>query len=332
MEKSLRERRKARFRVVSPQEASTHHEKLKDVFKLITEKSSNSSDSGFSVDKETILKVFKLTNSTTKADILARLTLIDSMYSTQMNRRYYALDELADFLVNLSEGKDGKLKQMFLDFAKEPEEKLFLFNYVFKERNEKGEFIEVKKNLFSENYGIGKDGSEKGIAISLISKYGYFETECKFPIYDSIACEMFPLVWICCGFDKNMPKLIRYNKDDGRIIGHTTLVEYIKAINLLIKKLDSCYVNYDSLDYYLWSVGKICRGNLSLILSRKEYKDAVEKCPPQPIIIPQKDGSEKKVMEYFNIENIKLDKLDFLKEKPLLDELFKLAKYYRSKK
>ena len=249
------------------------------------------------------------------------------MYSTQMSRRYYALDELADFLAKLSEGKQGKLRQMFLDFAKDPEKNLSLFDFTFKEKKE-----EIKKNLFSESYGIGKDGQDKGVAISLISKYAYFDTKFQFPIYDSIACEMYPLVWTHCGFaKKNMPRLIHQNKG-GRVIGCKTLVEYTKAINLLIRKLDSKDLDYDLLDRFLWFVGKIRRGNLSLVLSREEYEFTMDLHPAHTIKSLSTNGKEKTTTEYFNIEKVDIHKLKYLKKNPLLKKFFELARIYGHKK
>ena len=287
-------------RMTNIQTPGTHLEELQGLFKLLSEKDVEGK-SGFSLDKDAILKVFRKTEEETYMDILARLTLIDSMYSTQMNRRYYALDELASALVTLSNGKRGKLKQLFIDFAKDPEANLSRFDYdVDKEH---------KSNLFSECYGIGKDGKPKGVAISLISKYAYFETDFQFPIYDSIACEMYPLVWKYCGFEnESIPKLM-YQKGNGRVIGDKTIVEYIKAINLLIEKLDCSELNYDLLDRFLWYVGKIRRGNLSLVLSCEHYK----------MTMLDKNG-------IFNIEGVDLNKLDYLKDDPLLFEFFRLAK------
>lgn len=308
----------AKQKEISPQEAAAHLRELQGVFRLLAETDVYQGESGFSADKEAILKVFEITKEETKADILVRLTLIDSMYSTQMSRRYYALDELAEFLVKLSKGKSGKLKQMFLDFAKDPEKanKLFDLN---------------KSNLFSESYGIGKDGSDKGVAISLISKYAYFDTGFQFPIYDSIACEMYPLVWNYCGFDKkSMPKLIHSEK--GRVVGDTTLVEYTKAINLLIRKLDSKDLNYDLLDRFLWFVGKIRRGNLSLVLSREEYEFTTELYPAQTNTTTLNNGKEKTTTEYFNIEKVEIQKLTYLKRNPLLKKFFELARIYGNKK
>lgn len=284
---------------------ATHLKELQNLFKLLSKKDVEGK-SGFSVDKDAILKVFEKTKEETYMDILARLTLIDSMYSTQMSRRYYALDELASVLVTLSMGKPGTLKQMFLDFAKAPEANLSKFDYSVNKKQE--------SNLFSECYGIGKNGKDKGVAISLISKYAYFETGFCFPIYDSIACEMFSLVWTKCGFEnKNRPKLIY--QENGRVLGDKTIVEYVKAINLLIEKLNCSELNYDLLDRFLWYVGKIRRGNLSLVLSCEHYKKTVS----------DKNGT-------FNIEDVDINKLDYLKKDPLLLEFFRLAKFYGHKK
>ena len=316
----------AKKQEISAHEAASHLKELKALFELLAKNDVNKGDSGFSADKEAILKVFEHTKNETKEDILVRLTLIDSMYSTQMSRRYYALDELADFLAKLSEGKQGKLRHMFLDFAKDPEKNLPLFDFTFKEKKE-----EIKKNLFSESFGIGKDGKDKGVAISLISKYAYFDTKFQFPIYDSIACEMFPLVWIHCGFHKkSMPKLIHSEK--GRVVGDTTLVEYTKAINLLIRKLDSKDLNYDLLDRFLWFVGKIRRGNLSLVLSREEYEFTTELYPAQTNTTTLNNGKEKTTTEYFNIEKVEIQKLTYLKRNPLLKKFFELARIYGNKK
>lgn len=314
----------AKLQEISSQEASLHLKELKSLFELLAEKDVYKGDSGFSADKDAILKVFEYTKSETKEDILVRLTLIDSMYSTQMSRRYYALDELADFLVKLSEGKQGKLRQMFLDFAKAPERHLALFDFIFFEGKNK-----VKKNLFSECYGIGKDGNDKGVAISLISKYAYFETEFQFPIYDSIACEMFPLVWHYCGFSKKeMPKLIIYS-EKSKVLGDKTLVEYVKAINLLIEKIGVKRLNYDLLDRFLWFVGKILRGNLSLVLTRDEYKKTLKIYPPKEITSIGKDGKQKVELEVFNIANVDVKKLTFLKTNVRLRKFFELAKFYK---
>jgi hypothetical protein len=100
-----------------------------------------------------------------------------------------------------------------------------------------------------------------------------------------------------------------YQKGNGRVIGDKTIVEYIKAINLLIEKLDCSELNYNLLDRFLWYVGKIRRGNLSLVLSCEHYK----------MTMLDKNG-------IFNIEEVDLNKLDYLKDDPLLFEFFRLAK------
>lgn len=271
---------------------NNNHKKLLNLFEKIH--SEKKDESGYSLGKSTILKVFKATDGYSHEDILARLTLIDSMYSTQMSRRYYGLEELAVALADVHNGKN--LEEAFLDFLKDKNLKPFEL------RNSK----KVKTNLFIEKYGIGKNGEDKGSAVSLISKYAYFETKFKFPIYDSIVREMYPRVWNYCGFPKSEMLEFKYND----------MTSFVEMINLMISKFNSTYVNYDSLDRVLWYVGKIYRGNLSLVLSRKEYDAFAEK------YTKTEDG--KKVFA-FDIATVDLKSLP-IKKDSLVYDFFVLAK------
>lgn len=311
----------AKLREITKPEAAAHHKELQRVLGLLCDKDVYRGESGFSADKDAILKVFEGTKGYTKDGILVRLTLIDSMYSTQMGRRYYALDELAEVLTTLAQGEEDRLKNLFIEFAKNPDKNLKFFTY--------NSDPKTKKNLFSECYGIGKDGKDKGVAISLISKYAYFETGFQFPIYDSIACEMYPLVWHYCGFGKTKPELLV--KNGTNVDGAKTMVAYVKAINLLIDKLDCKGLNYDLLDRFLWFVGKIRRGNLSLVLTRDEYQKTMELYPPQEIK-KESRGKEKIITEYFNIEKVNPAKFGYLKTNKELKAFFELAKFYGHKK
>lgn len=271
---------------------NNNHKKLLNLFEKIH--SEKKDESGYSLGKSTILKVFKATDGYSHEDILARLTLIDSMYSTQMSRRYYGLEELAVALADVHNGKN--LEEAFLDFLKDKNLKPFEL------RNSK----KVKTNLFIEKYGIGKNGEDKGSAVSLISKYAYFETKFKFPIYDSIVREMYPRVWNYCGFPQSEMLEFKYND----------MTSFVEMINLMISKFNSTYVNYDSLDRVLWYVGKIYRGNLSLVLSRKEYDAFAEK------YTKTEDG--KKVFA-FDIATVDLKSLP-IKKDSLVYDFFVLAK------
>ena len=271
---------------------NNNHKKLLNLFEKIH--SEKKDESGYSLGKSTILKVFKATDGYSHEDILARLTLIDSMYSTQMSRRYYGLEELAVALADVHNRKN--LEEAFLDFLKDKDLKPF----------ELRKSKKVKTNLFIEKYGIGKNGEDKGSAVSLISKYAYFETKFKFPIYDSIVREMYPRVWNYCGFPKSEMLEFKYND----------MTSFVEMINLMISKFNSTYVNYDSLDRVLWYVGKIYRGNLSLVLSRKEYDAFAEK------YTKTEDG--KKVFA-FDIATVDLKSLP-IKKDSLVYDFFVLAK------
>lgn len=316
----------AKLRMVTSEDVAKHYKMVQEIFALLNTNDVYQGDSGFTADKDAIVRVFNGTNGSDKADLLVRLTLIDSMYSTQMSRRYYALDELAEVLAKLAEGKKDKLEKDFLAFAKNPEKHLKLFDFTEIEGGKK-----VAKNLFSECYGIGKDGEDKGVAISLISKYAYFLTGFKFPIYDSIACEMYPLVCHFCGWNELEKKKLTISKG-GKVQGAETMISFVNAINSLMAKLGCKGANYDLLDRFLWFVGKIRRGNLSLVLTREEYEKVMHLYPAQTTTTKTKNGKEKAITEYFNIERVDIDKLKFLKKNKTLKLLFEIAKYYGHKK
>ncbi len=189
-----------------------------------------------------------MTQDGTQDNIHARITVLDSMYSTQMNRRYYALIDMAEKLDALR-SKKGDLATAFRDFAKDPTDADIL-------------------ELFNQHFGIGKNGDVKGQAVSLLSKYAYFESGFRFPIYDSIVRDRFPSLWRYCNLGDEVPAM-----------PPNQIQNFIQAINKMILKLglDQGKSWYDALDKLLWNVGKIMRGNLSLVLSEEQYQEFVDK-------------------------------------------------------
>lgn len=274
---------------------------LKEILSLIKNGDDNEGskygNNTYSQDKNVIVKIFNSTDSKSYADILARLTLIDSMYSTQMNRRYYALEEIATKLYKYSQKYD--LAKWFIELAKNPENSNDL-------------------DLFASKYGIDKNCNTKGVAISLISKYAYFETKFNFPIYDSIACEMIPDIWNYCEWD-DIPKYIIYEGKTLKVKGDDTIIAFIKTINNLIDKLGGG-ISYDHLDRLLWFVGKIRRGNLSLVLNKEQY------CKTYKIY-----KTKTKNKDIFYIGNISLNDLEYIQTDNVLCQFFNLAKILENK-
>lgn len=268
--------------------------------------------SGYSVDKTSIENIFNRTKENTKENILARLTIIDSMYSTQMGRRYYGLDELATVISNFS-----NLEELASTFVKNPTDAS-----IFKCKIEGKKLLSLipisrTVSLFNEKYGINKNGEDSGVAISLITKYLYFLTGYKFPIYDSIAMEMFPKLWEYC--DLGYAPRIKPTKHSGADdYGEDAISCFVSAINDLVEKLGlkNEPLKYDIVDRILWYVGKICRGNLSLILGQNEYTALASSYKEQT-------GSD--TFE-FDINKININKLPFLASNKILKEFFELAK------
>ena len=99
-----------------------------------------------------------------------RLHLIDSLYSTQMNKRYYGLEELAESIAQYND------EALILETHN-------LLN---------GQNSEILGALFTGKYGYNSVGQKQKKAVSLISKYLYFLTNYQFPIYDSLVKIAYP--------------------------------------------------------------------------------------------------------------------------------------------
>ncbi|PKP21631.1 MAG: hypothetical protein CVU05_06305 [Bacteroidetes bacterium HGW-Bacteroidetes-21] len=195
-------------------------------------------------DKKIIKKIFELTSKNYDIHaIISRLTIIDSYYSTQMNKRYFGIEDIANKIWELYGNNEKKVETAFIEFAESPSNEIIL-------------------SLFNDNYGIKKDGEEYGKAISLISKYAYFQTNFKFPIYDNLA-------------RKVLPKIFKLYFTNVKITMKSieNIKNYINAINIF--KSNSRINDYNKIDNLLWLTGKIREGNLSLILKKDEYIDFV---------------------------------------------------------
>lgn len=285
-------------------------EHIKEIIEML--KKEDVCDSGYSIDKTSIENIFNSTRENTKENILARLTVIDSLYSTQMGKRYYGLDELATVISSFS-----NLEELAAKFLKAPAHSS-IFQCEVKCKKLFSLIPTTKTiSLFNEKYGINKDGDDSGVAISLISKYLYFLTGYKFPIYDSIAIEMLPKLWEYCKFG-TLPRIkpLKSSRDVG--YGEEAISCFVIAINDLIHKLGlgNDPRKYDIVDRVLWYVGKICRGNLSLIINQDEYTALAQAYKKQT-------GSN---TFKFDITTADLNKLPFLAGNKILKEFFILAK------
>jgi len=198
------------------------------------------SQTKYFTDKKIIGEIFDLTSRTySPQSIISRLTIIDSYYSTQMNKRYYGIEDIANKIWEVSPENENEVKQCFLNFAKNLQNKNI-------------------QALFGKKYGIHKNGTDAGGAISLISKYAYYQTGFEFPIYDRLAKIVYPLIMKKYFPDKTIELSIR----------STDIILFIKSINQLneLSKIN----NYDKLDNLLWLSGKILDGNFSLVFKKKE--------------------------------------------------------------
>ena len=198
----------------------------------------NRDTSPYARAKRLISLPFRFPLRATRMDLaILRLTVIDSFYGTNMSKRYYGIDDIADAICNLGD-TDEIIGSRFLQFIGFPAV----------------DDTEIK-SLFTRRYGLTKKASEAGRAPSLVSKYAYFLTGYQFPIYDSLAVKTFNLLVRCCPF----LQLSRIPNESPISFFHE------------IRNLNRQFEDFDLLDNLLWLTGKVHEGNLSLVLGRAEF-------------------------------------------------------------
>ena len=165
-----------------------------------------------------------------------RLTLIDSLYSTNVAaRRLFGISSLAQSLRAAFKGGGAGLKEQTARWIA-------------------GGFDNANANdkplydLFAAHYGVNKDGGEGKAAVSLLSKYLYFATGYAFPIYDALGAKYFFIA------QKRTPR------------------HFQKRFRVLREIMDENRIDgFDKLDNLLWLYGKVQKGSLSLVLNEAQY-------------------------------------------------------------
>lgn len=210
---------------------------------------------GYLSQRANIKHLFELFNGEfTISSITIQLTVIDSLYSTNARYAHFSIDELAKKLYSFD--TEEALSEYFYSLVNGHKD---------------------DKKIFKNNYGIRTNGDKGARLTSLISKYAYYllkqnpnKYPLGFPIYDSLVVEMYPKVY---------ELLFSDNEGTSKYKMQMSIESFIDAINKVRekifdftppKKIES--QQFDLLDAYFWRIGKINRGNYTLLLNRKDYE------------------------------------------------------------
>ena len=217
--------------------------------------------------------------------VYKRLVVIDALYSTNMNQRYYGIEDMANTIDDLSYNagiaSDDNLRNRVRNFR----DSLFLGNdIVVYLGNDIVDYRDPIAKAFAMSYGIHKNLNQAGSAMSLLSKYFYYllltdpSEIIGFPIYDSLASYMYPIVCKYVYASGTPRKIVSV-----KTINH--LCDYFLALNQLrisigISSIGGSLQEFDLLDAYLWRMGKFNGNNFSLLLDQGEYSSLIRTAVP----------------------------------------------------
>lgn len=229
-----------------------------------------SSNTAFGNNIEIIKRIFRpcpcptCPHQFSKMDIYHRLILIDSLYSTNINRmRSFGLEEMTDTIWDLCDDGNGNHSNAHLAQS---------LSYLIMLQNQQN--VTPLINAFNDEYGY-INGSKAGKAISLLSKYFYFVAliqqvdDYGFPIYDRIVRNLIRPIEKYMGLTPLSTDLDNIEK-------------FIVAIKRIVDTLENADPNlwdpqnsgklkFELLDYFLWHIGKAGEQSYRLLFTQKEY-------------------------------------------------------------
>ncbi|MEB8328323.1 hypothetical protein OO009_03070 [Flavobacteriaceae bacterium KMM 6897] len=192
------------------------------------------SNSRFVANRKIIERIFQFEQENT---FQIRLTVIDSYYSTQMNKRLFGLEAIVNELETYT---DDDLKIHINKFLNEPTKGVIF-------------------DLFQKKFGINKHGKSQKKAISLLSKYFYFLVNGEFPIYDELGKVSYKLLCENGYLESSSINEINY---------------FTKIISL---KYSSNIHSFEKLDNLLWLIGKISKGSFSILMNKEKYQSITKR-------------------------------------------------------
>lgn len=192
-------------------------------------------------------------------DIIARLIILDTLYSTGAQYNHFTYDDIAEALLDPN---TFSTRQAACDY---------FWDIVCGKPD--------TASIFSSEYGTNT-ALKPAKRISLLSKYAYYELlqhkqqyPLGFPIYDSLALESIPKAL----------KHLNVKPATTKKAMVACITDYVKNVDLLRTTLLGggsalChgFQQFDILDAYLWRMGKFSSGNLSLLFdSKNDYSTFV---------------------------------------------------------
>ncbi|SEA33744.1 hypothetical protein SAMN05192529_11442 [Arachidicoccus rhizosphaerae] len=208
----------------------------------------------FKANKDALAALFK-EKAPSVENIRLRLYVLDSLYSTQM-KPIFGFHELSEALFKLHESKEGLIECCNL--------------YLNRLNSVNADPEDIIHNIFSGHYGINKEEPKLDAqgspidgrhAVSLISKYLYFATNYRFPIYDSLAKKAY----------KSLKK--KYFSNTQALIAnldYCNFTGYFDALNKL--NHESGIHDFNKLDNLLWIIGKIDHGSFSYLIPLTQFQ------------------------------------------------------------
>lgn len=259
----------------------------------------------------------------TRERIFTRLTVLDSLFFTQLNKDYYIKQYITEAIwVACDDGKGGHFDAVLANKANTYID--WVINQYTPTPQQQKAITDIEKLIYGRYPWVKRTKDHKRTALSLITKYLHYLVEAVrptdtlgFPIYDHLVISVLPMVYAYVT-GKN---IVEDFPNATKNIQQHPYADYVRALYKILRQLKKANntsdvwndpmrdtTDFHILDIFMWHLGKVydAKGQydkLWMLTTPKEFENMLNSGQIAPHLKSLEDLADKIEKHYVTLQN-----------------------------
>lgn len=259
----------------------------------------------------------------TRERIFTRLTVLDSLFFTQLNKDYYIKQYITEAIwVACDDGKGGHFDAVLANKANTYID--WVINQYTPTPQQQKAITDIEKLIYGRYPWVKRTKDHKRTALSLITKYLHYLVEAVrpadtlgFPIYDHLVVSVLPMVYAYVT-GKN---IVEDFPNATKNIQQHPYADYVRALYKILRQLKKAnntsdvwndpmrdMTDFHILDIFMWHLGKVydAKGQydkLWMLTTPKEFENMLNSGQIAPHLKSLEDLADKIEKHYVTLQN-----------------------------
>lgn len=259
----------------------------------------------------------------TRERIFTRLTVLDSLFFTQLNKDYYIKQYITETIwAACDDGKGGHSDAVLANKANNYID--WVINQYTPAPQQQKEIAEIENLIYGRYPWVKRTKDHKRTALSLITKYLHYLVEAihptdtfGFPIYDSLVVSVLPMVYAYVTGKNIMEDFPNATKN----IQQHPYADYVRALYRILRQLKKAnnaadvwndpmqdMTDFHILDIFMWHLGKVYKAQgdytqLWMPTTPEEFENMLNSEQIAPHLKSLDDLADKIAAHYVTLQN-----------------------------